>query len=307
MPPEWIQRFQGILGNFTDRVASRGQELTASLFGAESPGNQALASLPGAISGAFPEPPPELQALVDFLSSDAATAMDFALPQVGAVGRLARPVANVASEQFARHMRRESMGFNTPAYHWTSSAKDFKQFTPWSHFGTKQAAIDRGDAMRRGPLNWRAIGPEMLLEKERTIPVMLRGKYLEFDDLGGWPGQDLASHTLSRLAYPGPLPIGYKQYKQQYKQLEDAMIMAGAQPYKRDRGIEQLVQEVLQQRGYAGLRYVNQSEDIGSISYLVFDPERNVRSPIARFVKERGDLLAGMAGTAFVGAAGSRQ
>lgn len=55
-------------------------------------------------------------------------------------------------------------------------------------------------------------------------------------------------------------------------------------------------------KGYTHLPYVNAQEDMGSVSYIIFDPHKNLRRADAAFMSEYGGLKAGVTGAA--GAAG---
>lgn len=55
-------------------------------------------------------------------------------------------------------------------------------------------------------------------------------------------------------------------------------------------------------KGYTHLPYVNAQEDAGSVSYIIFDPHKNLRRADAAFMSEYGGLKAGVTGAA--GAAG---
>lgn len=63
-----------------------------------------------------------------------------------------------------------------------------------------------------------------------------------------------------------------------------------------------LGQFLADEKGYTHLPYVNAQEDAGSVSYIIFDPHKNLRRSDAAFMSEYGGLKAGVAGAA--GAAG---
>lgn len=63
-----------------------------------------------------------------------------------------------------------------------------------------------------------------------------------------------------------------------------------------------LGQFLADEKGYTHLPYVNAQEDMGSVSYIIFDPHKNLRRSDAAFMSEYGGLKAGVAGAA--GAAG---
>lgn len=63
----------------------------------------------------------------------------------------------------------------------------------------------------------------------------------------------------------------------------------------------------LAEQGYTHIPYFNAYEDVGKVSYIVLDPERNLRSKAAAFEAERGGIMSGAAGAAVVGGTATQE
>jgi len=63
----------------------------------------------------------------------------------------------------------------------------------------------------------------------------------------------------------------------------------------------------LADQGYTHIPYVNAQEDAGNLSFIVLDPEKNLRSSAAAFKAERGGIMSGAAGAAVVGGTATQE
>jgi len=153
-------------------------------------------------------------------------------------------------------------GTPMPVYHASSSAEEFTQFKPLTHFGTAKAANDR---IRDG----KALTSDHYADHanaHRIYPVYLRIKNpLIIND-----GQYL-NHTWTTIA--DMLCYDLKPKKLRISAEERASIFTA-----KDHEGELI--RILQSKGYDGLVYQNIHEDPGSLSWVVFDPATQVRSAI---------------------------
>lgn len=214
-------------------------------------------------------------------------------------------------------------GFRTRAYHATNSHDIFEETTPFfwgSHFGSKEAAIDRLTQLQEiarvrvgGKEQILRLDPSGLESPIRTIPVRLRGNFVEVEDHGMWNTAQVLEDLVQRghlseiekaaihvelgdlrKAMGTVLPSGGPFYGNAY--------LGESRPYAQ--AATKLVGSVLKEKGIDGFHYVNMSEDVGSVSYMVFDPV-NIRSIFANFDPAKtdvADLMAAIGAVSVLGA-----
>lgn len=105
---------------------------------------------------------------------------------------------------------------------------------------------------------------------ESVYPLRLRGKYFQIEDLddglGGW---NLLDTPINKMD-PEDLQYGFP----------------GLEIKRGER--KKTPRQIMQSRGYAGVQYINGIEDVGSTSYLTFDP-KDIRSTAAAFDPAKSD------------------
>lgn len=181
--------------------------------------------------------------------------------------------------------------------------KDFDQMRPFSHFGTPGAAnvitntspeIDYIDwakhEMGRFPDRYRGMSVEEVARAEheavtakmRNIPtVHKKGNAVTVDDSG--TQNTYASGIAQDLRDAGHLTR--EELQEVVDARHQAKKMSDGQHYQTMK-----LQDILREKDIDYIDYVNKTEDKGSTSRMVVDPERSVRSPTAEFKKEYGDL-----------------
>lgn len=178
-------------------------------------------------------------------------------------------------------------------YHGTRASVNFDRFRRLSHFGTAAAANDRLDtflddgALDRIAANftiaknkifswWMGLSPE---ERERLLE---KDKNERINSVTGQKSRTNMRIYPTFLSIQNPLEIiddGVLESLDDYKEaVGNALInkpgsgMARVKTAKATNFLS--VVEALEEAGYDGFRYVNQVEDIGSTSWVVFRPEQ---------------------------------
>jgi hypothetical protein len=186
--------------------------------------------------------------------------------------------------------------------------EDFEEFYGWTHVGTEKAARDRGDQVRGQGRGESWISSEEVWSYEifdtrlgghvKTVPTEFEAReFIKANDLApGFPSLDYDKvPTASFNIVPD---IGERTFKLKmrgnYLEVSEGY---GWQPGDILRQAEELgaithaekigtghnrdaVTELLESKGFDGVKYINDVEDPGSMSYMVFDPA-NLRSATA--------------------------
>jgi hypothetical protein len=219
-------------------------------------------------------------------------------------------------DETSRMARAAEQDFTTNAFHGTSrggplvgpEAGDLERFNWGSHFGTKEAANDRLLDLRStsrlgddwsGASYSRGAFP---VAGERVMPVKLKGKFLNLGAESAWDPEGLLRTAQER----GLLTAD--EVKHAFDNVPEWRVRKAelGPNYNKhlhneevDIAIKQAVTDLFQKKGFAGVSYTNEVEDIGSTSYMVFDPA-NIRSSMAaRFDPAQAgsaSLVAGGAG-----------
>src|SRR6266571_1169753 len=173
-----------------------------------------------------------------------------------------------------RAERAKEQGYNVEAYHSTPTDVPFEEFRLTNedigmHFGTKQASSARLEAVSsRG-------------ERPRTYPVKLQANNpLELWDMGTWEAEKIEGALKHALKW------------------DRAEVEAAAK-----KGMQGL-RDLIKSKGYDSIKYVNEHEDPGSISYITLDPSQ-ARSQFAKFNPRqsgKAHLAGALAGGAAAGA-----
>jgi hypothetical protein len=197
-------------------------------------------------------------------------------------------------DEASRMARAAEQGFTDDVFHSTvrsgaTKAKlaqigeDFEELLPWTHVGTRKAALDRGDYLRRGG---RELAPKAEVANigERTFKLKMRGNYLEVSEGYGWTPADILEQARELGVVTGKESDLALHGKHGPRYLED----------QRDN-----VTALLKKKGYDGVKYTNVVEDPGSMSYMVFNPANLRSATAAKFDPARtgsASLVAGGAG-----------
>lgn len=206
--------------------------------------------------------------------------------------------------------RARELGFEIQAFHGTDVAHDFlaspfQTFRPWSHFGSPRSAIDRLNAKaqykygpglprieiydprvhHRGTPAQRvsfALNTYQIPENARVVPTVLRGNFIDSSD----SGVQTAGRAIETLNSRGVLSKkqGDDLYKFWQRSWEDHLQLSQDHMASSDYALAMLGAEIERLFNVNGFRYVNNLEDSGSVSYVVFNPA-NVRSVFAKFDK----------------------
>lgn len=207
-----------------------------------------------------------------------------------------------------RGARAVKQGFTRTAFHGTGAAQDFENKSAFfwgSHFGTEQAANDRlrhlGYISSKDPWNPAAPFESGYLMNEsggrpRFIPVTMRGSesFVGVHDMGAWNFQELMSELLDRNV------IDATDYARLSRAIDDNIFRYGSfgnRAPQQQAATKVVGQYLKEKKGVHGLKYINKAEDVGSESYIVFDPV-DTRSIFAEFDPEKtniADLMAGIA------------
>jgi hypothetical protein len=190
---------------------------------------------------------------------------------------LESPVGPANTPQLQRAVH---SGYTTDAYHGTAAHSVFEGiprpgrtrgtdrggiFIGWSHFGTPEAAWQRiGGGSSAGMPSWQHV------QYARVMPAKLRGPFLQTTD----DGANVGSAILGQVKASNVLD------RHDLMILENILYTGGTENFK------QVLGPMLNNKGIRGFRYVNAHEDIGSISYVMFNP-RHVRSMWAEFDLEK--------------------
>ncbi len=205
----------------------------------------------------------------------------------------------------SRQGRAAEQGFNTPLFHGTQappaniitraerslSGQEFNQFNWGTHAGTRQAAEDRIRSTDLGggvPPNFGDLGAIDAFSPgvPRMFPIQVRGKFLEINDLGAtWSPANL----LEEMRRVGAITA--EEAGTVITRAADAE-RAGANFLEAGRtGVTALMKS----KGFAGFKYLNNVEDVGSTSFMILNPA-NIRSTFAAF-DPRNLGLPGMMGS----------
>lgn len=174
----------------------------------------------------------------------------------------------LAMDRESRMRRAAEMGFDIDTYH-GSLDPSIREFRPDTHSGSRDSANDRllsedigNRANKARPFNHYGYG-------ESVYPVKLRGDYIFTNDLDFVDGWKMLDTPLREISSDS---------------LEEAF--HGIRFTEED--LNKTPRQIFQERGYAGVEYENGAEDIGSLSYLTFDP-KDIRSTAAAFDPEKSD------------------
>ena len=212
----------------------------------------------------------------------------------------------------SRQGRAAEQGFNTQLFHGTQappanivtraersvSGHEFNQFNWGTHAGTRQAAEDRIRSTDLGggvPPNFGDLGAIDAFSPgvPRMFPIQVRGKFLEINDLGAtWSPANL----LEEMRRVGA--ITFEELGTTITRAADAE-RAGAAGGFLEAGRRE-VTALMERKGFAGFKYLNNVEDPGSLSFMILNPS-NIRSRFAAF-DPRNLGLPGMMGSG-IGAA----
>ena len=222
------------------------------------------------------------------------------------LGKGAKAADELPMDEASRTARAAEQDWTINAFHGTSRGPleggDLERFHWGSHFGTKGAANDRLSDLR-GALpesiqgdRYRAPQPR---PGERVMPVKLRGKYLDIGNESAWHPEGLLETARRRgLITADELEHAFDNVPL----LREAQLSPNYNKHKHNEEVEiamkQAVTDLFKKKGFAGVSYKNDVEDVGSISYMVFDPA-NIRSSMAaRFDPAQAESASLVAGTA---------
>jgi len=159
------------------------------------------------------------------------------------------------------------------------------------HFGTERAAMDRGDSLKANAVLERRDDLMAMTEEGRLEPVVFTEKYyiniknpLNLNrDLGTWKTPYAwFEHTFNyeNSIVDNVSPFVSKQWQEfitkwhhKYPQ-KDIGVMTNDAKFKVYNEFRQAFVSFWKARGFDGIRYVNDKEDPGSISYIAFDEEQ---------------------------------
>ena len=228
-------------------------------------------------------------------------------------------------DEASRMARAAEQDWTINAFHGTSgrtyAGGDLERFSWGSHFGTKKAANDRIIDMRL-PGEKEVSIPYALgraqralrapTTGERIMPVKLRGKFLDLgleegDSFNQWSPEAFVRQARQK----GIITASEAEHafdnvpRAPIDPMTNRIIRGG---FEEDVGMKKAVTDLFREKGFAGVSYKNAVEDVGSTSYMVFDPA-NIRSSMAAAFDpskaESADLLAGIAPLLGLGAAGA--
>lgn len=182
--------------------------------------------------------------------------------------------------------------FNTFGFHGTPRTAGGKEFDELLnpneeiglHFGTNNAAHDIMMGMNVEGRHLDKYSGDRFENMKRIYPLMAQTRNpLEMRDLGSW-GPDNIGRELERLGW------------------DKAEVRAAktAAPASDPAARIQSLRKYIESKGYDSIKYVNQAEDPGSMSYITWKP---VRSPWAMFDPANADsrkLMAGVAGASLL-------
>jgi hypothetical protein len=237
------------------------------------------------------------------------------------LGKGAKAADELPMDEASRTARAAEQDWTINAFHGTSRGSleggDLERFNWGSHFGTKGAANDRLSDLR-GALPESIQGDRyrapQLRPGERVMPVKLRGKFLDLGDENEMTGVMWSPEELLRSAQEkGVLTASEVEHafdnvpRAPIDPMTNRIIRGG---FEEDVAIKKAVTDLFQKKGFAGVSYTNAVEDIGSTSYMVFDPA-NIRSSMAAAFDPAqagsANLVAGGAGLLGAGIARSQR
>ncbi len=250
-------------------------------------------------------------------------ASDFMLPMAGTIGKVAKnmvPTSRALAKQAAQEAERVANADKyfpiEDLFHSTTVTKPFQAFEPrgggqWhdiygTHVGTVKAAEDRSKQIFGDDFEpimdqvWKKGGKreEEVGMAASIMPLRMRMENPLYNKQGKPFTEEELQDAVKNFGYESGMLKRPDQSSASWMSREQRPTLSQM------RDVQQAYGEQLRAAGHDVIPYINEHEDIGSLSYLVLDPTR-LRSKFAKFDPKKlnsANLSAGL-GSLFVGGA----